>query len=342
MPAEQIELIMFFQMERPLQVNPEDLDLKLSKGWFRSQDLLYESHITYSDEKYWNSIKIRICLNEWEPQQCNAWQKIKKKNKIFTTEIKKAALTSEHYRLFDQYRLERFEDEYGNLKEVLGGDLEREEPCFPSWMVNVWKEDQLIGSGIFDLGKNSALGYLFYYDTEHAKYSLGKHLIYSMMQFCKGIGILYFYPGYYLPGMKSMEYKLGLAPNQLEYLELRNYTWNKWSNFSEKSFYLEKMYEKLQEISIIREEEGYRCLIVYDEQYPYYPFFAKCNSGWDAPFCLMCYHPEKEVKLTAIGYDVRTDEYCNFKFNENGGPQFLETDDAIYALYTSPMIRMNT
>ena len=333
---------MFFQMERPSKVDPEDLDLKLAKGWFRSQDLLYESHITYSEEKYWNSIKIRICLNDWEPPHCNAWQKIKKRNKAFTTEITKAKLTTAHRRLFDQYRLNRFSDEFGNLSEVLGGDLEKEAPAFPSWMVNVWHEGKLVGSGIFDRGREAVLGYLFYYDTSYGKHSLGKHLIYAMMQFCKEAGLRYFYPGYYLPGMESMEYKLGLAPNQLEFLALKDYSWKKWEEFSDSQFYLETMRTRLDEISMQLEEEGYRCLIVFDEQYPYYPFFTKCNTGWDAPFCLMCYHPKKAIQLIAVGYDVRTEKYCYFKFEENGFPQFFDSGDSIFAIYTSPMIAIDS
>lgn len=333
---------MFFKLEVPILLEPGELDQKLSEGWFRSQNALYESHITFTDDKYWNSIKIRLCLGQWRSEESNQWQKIKKRNKRFRTEVLPLKLTPSHYELFDLYRLQRFEDTEGNLSLVLGGEDTIPTPSFPSKVINIFDGDQLIGSGIFDLGNESALGYLFYYDPSFQKFSIGKHLIYSMMEYCQQNGIRYFYPGYYLPGMPSMEYKLGIASEILEYLEIRTYTWKKWESFSAREMHLEIMHEKLTEKETHLHLKGYSCRIVYDEYYPYYPFAIACNSGWDAPFCLMAYNTDLiEKRFLAIGFDVRKESYVYFQINEDTAPQLFENGDEIYAIYSKPMTPLN-
>jgi arginine-tRNA-protein transferase len=314
----------------------------LDKGWFRSQNSMYESHITYSDEQLWNSIKIRIRLDQWNPEQSKSWQKIKKNHSKFRTEINPLLLELAHYELFDFYRLKRFEDEFGNLSDVLGGDDKKKKPSFPSYIINIWEEEKLIGSGIFDLGITSALGYLFYYDPNYMKYSLGKQLIYSMMEYCQSHKILYFYPGYYLPGMASMEYKLKLAPDFTEFLELRSYNWKPLGLFSSLEFHLETMHGKLLEKESEMAQKGYICKIIVDDLYPYYPFLMECISGWDAPFCMICYKPKSTPELIAIGYDVRISDYQYFKFEEDGTPNFWAKDEEIRAIYTVPMIPINS
>ncbi len=91
--------------------------------------------------------------------------------------------------------------------------------------INIYDNGNLIGAGVFDLGKKSAAGISSFYDPDYKKFSIGRYLIYKKIAYCKKNGYDFFYPGYFVPGIKAFDYKLEIGKESLEFYDMNNDEW---------------------------------------------------------------------------------------------------------------------
>jgi arginine-tRNA-protein transferase len=122
--------------------------------------------------------------------------------------------------------------------------------------INIYDGNKLIAAGFFDLGKTSAAGISSFYDPAYKKYSLGKYLIYLKIEYCKEIGLHYFYPGYFVPGYPLFDYKLEIGRSVLQYLEFTSSQWKSIANFSKALSPLQQMHDKLNLLQYVLMEHG--------------------------------------------------------------------------------------
>ena len=96
---------------------------------------------------------------------------------------------------------------------------------FNSWVMNLYDEDKLIGVGVFDIGKKSAAGVVSFYDPDYKSHSIGRYLIYKKIEYCKQRRLDFFYPGYFVKGIKAFDYKLEIGKDCLEYFDMSRRLW---------------------------------------------------------------------------------------------------------------------
>lgn len=76
-------------------------------------------------------------------------------------------------------------------------------------------EERLVGSSIIDFGTNWLNAVYFFFDPEEEKRSLGTFNILTLIELCRSRGIEYLYLGYYIHGVRAMDYKKNFRPYQL-------------------------------------------------------------------------------------------------------------------------------
>ena len=211
-----------------LKIEPEELDDYLARGWFRMQQTIFTTDKIIFNNVLYDTIWLRVCLTGFEPdKKC---RELVKKNGKFKTEIRMGLVTPDHEALFCRYKESLSFESSPSLYQLLLGD--KSYNVYNTCMINVYNGTRLIGTGFFDLGKNSAAGICSIYDPFYKTYSLGKYMIYEKMLFCKRNRLSYFYPGYFVPGYGLFDYKLTIGKPAIEYFDPFKKKWFSTMNFS--------------------------------------------------------------------------------------------------------------
>ncbi len=205
----------------PLRIEPEELDTYLEAGWYRMGQCVFTTDFVEREGVYFKTIWLRNRLKNYQPS--TSFQKLEKRNKEFATEIIPFNYCKPYELLFQKYRASLPPGRAGDLHSFLIGDSPY--LIFKSWVINIYDNGKLIGSGVFDLGKKSAAGISSFYDPDYKKCSIGRYLIYKKIEYCKQMGYDYFYPGYFVPGIKAFDYKLDIGKESLEYYDMDKDQW---------------------------------------------------------------------------------------------------------------------
>lgn len=235
---------MFVDVHCPENLEPQVLDDYLERGWFRMGQTIFTTNWLNFKETFYSAIWLRVDLTDYTPD--SAQKKILKNNSRFRTEIRRASITIEKELLYVRYKQSVPFEASASLQTLLFGNSNHN--IFDTYEVAVYDNDNLIAVGFFDLGKDSAMGISSIYDPNYRKFSLGKHLIYSKITFCKERGIKYFYPGYFVPGYRAFDYKLDIAKEYIEYLELQTDRWLPISVFRDDGIPIVQMTNSLHEL----------------------------------------------------------------------------------------------
>jgi arginyl-tRNA--protein-N-Asp/Glu arginylyltransferase len=296
---------MFAQVNYPKSLDPSELDDYLSLGWFRMGQSIFTTNFLHFKDKYYSAVWLRVLLGEFEPDKTQL--KLKKINAHFRVTVKPAFVTSEKEELFARYRRSVSFEASASLEQLLYG--KSAENIYNTLEVNIFDDDKLIGVGFFDVGEKSAAGISSFYDPDYKKYSLGKYLILYKMEFCKKMNLHYFYPGYFVPGYPSFDYKLQLSRDTMEFFEIASEQWLPIKEFSPKDIAISIMHEKLQAIDQLLKQQN-----VSSQLYKYEFFDANLIpdlSGldlFDYPLFLFCYLNRDEIPPTVV-YDVINHQY---------------------------------
>jgi leucyl-tRNA---protein transferase len=169
-----------------------------------------------------------------------------KLNARFRIEIQVAAIDSRKEALYARYKKSVSFNASSSLRTLLFGSSINN--IFNSQEINIYDEDRLIASGLFDVGKHSAAGITCFYDPHYKRYSLGKYLMFLKLDYCKKQGLQFFYPGYFVPGYKAFDYKLKIGKPAIEFLETASNQWMPATQFSSSMVPIEVMQEKLRDL----------------------------------------------------------------------------------------------
>lgn len=194
-------------------IEPTQLDGFLSIGWFRTGQTIFTTNILFFDDQVFDAIWLRIRLHDFTEDR--KYKLLARKNSKFRIEIKKENITTAHEALYNSYKQSIPFEVATSLHALLYGNSDKN--VYDTWMIDVYDNETLIGTGGFDLGSNSAAGIFSVYDPAYKNYSLGKYMIYEKMQFCKREKFTYFYPGYFVPGYARFDYKLEIGKQAIEY-----------------------------------------------------------------------------------------------------------------------------
>jgi arginyl-tRNA--protein-N-Asp/Glu arginylyltransferase len=212
---------MYKELQSLSEIKPGELDDFLAKGWFRMQQTIFTTDKEVFGNVLYDTIWLRICLDDFIEEK--RYTRLVKKNNRFRTEIKKAVIMPEHEALFFFYKKSKLFQKSPSLEWLLQGD--KTQNIYDTYMINMYDESQMIGTGFFDLGNNSAAGICSVYHPDYATYSPGRYMIYEKIMYCKKNKFRYFYPGYFVPGYPLFDYKLTIGKSFMEYFDTYKKNW---------------------------------------------------------------------------------------------------------------------
>lgn len=298
---------MFVEVHTPQHLTRQELDAYLERGWFRMGQTIFTTNFAHVKDQMLSTIWLRIQLSRYERDE--AHRKLLKRNERFATCIKPAILTEEKEVLYARYRETLSFAVSESLQHLLFGKGDGSS-IYTTYEVTLYDQDKLIGCGFFDLGGNSAEGIVSFYDPEYRKFSPGKYLIYSKIQFCKELGLQYFYPGYFVPGNPSFDYKLSMAKGALQFLQLSSNTWQDYTSFSPADIPAEVMCRRLKELNAMLLTAGLESHVLK------YEFFdvglvpdMRNSQLLDFPLFLLIGPLSDKPAGIIVVYDVRDEAY---------------------------------
>lgn len=219
---------MFQDFKFPLKIMPEELDTYLAAGWYRMGQCVFTTDFIERDNIFFETIWLRNRLKNYHPS--STFKKLERRNKGFNIEIVPFHYANNYESLFQKYRSSLPEGRAVDLHSFLIGDSPL--IVFKSWVINLYDGEKLIGAGVFDLGKKSAAGISSFYDPDYKNYSIGRYLIYKKIEYCKQQRYDYFYPGYFVPGIKAFDYKLEIGKESLEFFDMKKGMWKPLSRLN--------------------------------------------------------------------------------------------------------------
>jgi leucyl-tRNA---protein transferase len=246
--------MMFAQVHCPEVLMPAELDTYLENGWFRMGQSIFTTNFLNFRNNYYSAIWLRIDLLKFSGDKTQ--QKLLKKNSRFKSVIREAIINEEKESLYARYKQTIAFETSASLRHLLYGKSNRS--IFNTHEVCIYEGSRLIAVGFFDLGADSAAGITCFYDPDYKKFSLGKHLIYLKLEYCKQSGLLHFYPGYFVPGYAFFDYKLTIGRSNLEYLQLRTNQWSSIEAFTPRDIPYQVMKDRLLQMGQMLTERGFR------------------------------------------------------------------------------------
>lgn len=290
---------MFAQVQCPDYLPADQLDRYLERGWFRMGQTIFSTSFLNFKSHFYNAVWLRIPLSRFLPGSTQ--KKIFRRNTKFKIVFQKADITPEKEALFSCYKQNVSFEASASVRTLLYGRSVHN--IYNTQEVNIYDGDRLIAAGFFDVGKNTAAGISSFYDPEYKKYSLGRYLIYLKLEYCRSMGIDYFYPGYFVPGYPLFDYKLDVGGPSVEYLEFSSSTWKPIADFSLDRSPLQVMQTKLSMLQQTLTAQGVGSRIMK------YEFFdanlipeLEGIILFDFPIFLACDELPEE---TPVVYDVR-------------------------------------
>jgi arginine-tRNA-protein transferase len=297
---------MFAATESPLTITPVQLDDYLAKGWFRMNQTIFTTHFLQFNNIFYSAIWLRINISNYAPGGNH--RALIKGIKNFRTEIQPAEITLQHEALYEKYKTGISFDAYSSLQQLLCGSYTYN--IYNTWQVNIYDGRVLIASGFFDMGKTSAEGIVSIYHPDYKKYSLGKCLIYSKVDYCRQQGLLFFYPGYAVPGYAAFDYKLSIGAQSLQYYNKAISQWLPYNGVQAMYKPLTDMLKHLETLHTGLQQKNMPCQLFY------YRFFdAALNINlWttllDYPVFLLLFKPgQNDSAVNIIIFNIVSRQY---------------------------------
>ena len=216
------------------------LDTYLENGFYRMQHFLFTTNQTQigvgskNFPVFWLRIPINNCR---ENKDAIA---IRKKVVSFNVTFHKAEITAEINDLYKLYLADVKFEAAETCKSYLH-DSQLPNP-FDSLMVNVREGKRLIAVGYFDVGLNAMAGILNFFDPNYKKFSLGKLLMLTKIDFAIANNISFYYLGYLSTQSIKFDYKIFPDKATVEVLLPLEKSWVTYKSFGKEK--LQEYFEK--------------------------------------------------------------------------------------------------
>lgn len=144
---------------------------------------------------------------------------MRKRNQAFQIRFQKARITPEHEWLYRQYQKGiPFLVSSSGHQLLLGYGL-GEQDLFNTYEISIIHNNHLIASSYFDIGANSAEGISAFYHPAYRACSLATHDLFTNSRFVMATDFVWYYPGYFVPGYKHLDYKLDIGCRAFSYFD---------------------------------------------------------------------------------------------------------------------------
>lgn len=212
---------MINDMHFPDRLAGKDLDVYLSKGWFRMGPTIFTTDIIPMKGTIYIVHWLRLVLDQ--VQYGRHQKRILSINKEFQVEIKPFILTAEIEFLYAHYKSIIDFDAPESVSSYLLNELAH--TVYESYVIEIRDKGVLIAVGIFDNGDESIAGILNFYHPDYKSKSLGKYLMLLKINHAITNRKQYYYPGYIASGYTKFDYKLWVDKAATEVYDPLNERW---------------------------------------------------------------------------------------------------------------------
>jgi arginyl-tRNA--protein-N-Asp/Glu arginylyltransferase len=202
----------FFFADR---VGSGELSALLERGW-RKFGLFYFRPACPDCR---SCIPIRIRTAEFSPSR--GQRRVLRKNSPLRAIFGPLCATPRVFEIYREHSRERFSQE-ANLEEFMCNFYLSS--C-PSLQSEIHLGDELLGAGFLDMGEDCLSSVYFSFDPRFSSMNLGTFSILKEIALAAGLGLPYYYLGYYVPGCPSMRYKDHFLPR--EHYDWESRAWQK-------------------------------------------------------------------------------------------------------------------
>lgn len=312
---------MITERQYPKKILPEELDLYLSKGWYRMGQSIFTCHFLWFGDRLYSAIWLRLKLKDFSFSKKQ--RKILKRNKKhFQYIYRPARLTRDKEILYQKYRA-CFDGRLApTLKESLqdGTDFN----IYNTYEICVYnQENQLIAFSLFDVGKKSIASIQGIYDHDYAAYSLGYYTMLLEMQYGLEHHIAHYYPGYIVPGYHRFDYKKRIGDVDFFNIKLK-----KWQIYDKKN----PPYSPLKQIELKLEHLQEKLAPYIPSKKCMYPLFeANLFGFWQAPYLehpvfLWCMPRRVNRSYLTVVYDLLKEHYILLRCSQFDDLPFVLKD----------------
>lgn len=301
---------MFGEIHLPKELSAIELDKYLENGWFRMGQSIFTCNFLNFNRQFYSAIWLRHVLEDFYVD--NTFKKLKKLNSKFRIEFSEAKVTEDKELLFQKYKMGISFENASSLNMLLFDN--KDFTIFNTYEICIYDEFELIAVGFFDIGLHSAEGIVSFYNPAYKKYSLGKYLIYNKIEYCKSIGLSYFYPGYFAPNYPLFDYKLTISKFNIEFYNLFSRKWQSINTFDINNTPLTEMKSKLDIMLKCLHSNGFIAVLL---NYEYYnsnniPHLAGYDL-FDYPIFIMILNPTFDNFAPIIVWDTLEQKYSIVK-----------------------------
>ena len=188
----------------PEQLNGEELDAFLERGWYRMGQSLFTTHFVSLQDHVYRVFWLRYNLTGIRFRKYR--QRLLSRNKDFNVSLKPMELTDELEELYTLYKTGIDFEPALSVQHWLYGDQVNN--VYDTQIFEIRDDHKLIAAGVFDNGNESIAGIMNFYHPDYKKYSLGKYLMLLKMEYAISKKMKWYYPGYVVYNYPAFDYKL--------------------------------------------------------------------------------------------------------------------------------------
>ena len=212
---------MTFRIAFPRQIEPEQLDQLLARGWFRMRRSMFTTRYLLDDKGLHTAIWARLAL-EGYTFKASLRRRLRKIDQRFAISVGPAHPQDAERTLYRRYTDHATGERPDELGDVLGEENGLLTP-FDTWQVSVHDGDRLVAYSLFDLGNEAIQSIIGVYDPDYAAHGLGFGTLLLEIRFGLENGLQYHYPGYIVEGVPAFDYKRRVGA--LEYKDPKTRRW---------------------------------------------------------------------------------------------------------------------
>ena len=289
----------------PRGLTAAGLDSLLAAGWRPTGQLVYElDYIELEAGQLVNLIPTRLRLTD------HSWSKRQRKllrqhDGFFEVAIRPAfadAAKDDVYRVYAWAHPDKTQLWYDyHLRTESGQQL------LNTWEVSVSHEGELVAFSFFDLGEKSAYGKMGVYNPAWEAYSLGLYTLFLEVDYCRQLGMEYYYPGYVSPDTPRFDYKHRLGA--LELWDLRQSAWvSKDAMPPAEQDHIGQQRQALEQLQSLLSAQSWQS-VAYQYFYSAYRLSDGNDNLLDAP-CFLAVQNYYPRHLLLVTYDLAKSVFC--------------------------------
>ncbi len=189
------------------QTDPEIYTELMNRGFRRSGKLIYRPACEGCDE----CRPLRVPVDDFAPSRSQ--RRVRRRNADLTVEVGPPELTDEKFRIFVAYLDAQHDRTMSRDRDTLN-DFLYESPV-DTLEICYRLGPELVAVSLVDRSDRALSSVYVYFDPKHRRRSPGTYAALWEIDYCRRIGLPYYYLGYYVAGSKTMDYKVRFGPCEI-------------------------------------------------------------------------------------------------------------------------------